>query len=243
MSDAWPAGGVDPLLEELQEAYLPHLSQMDVAGLVNDPRLGQMAVVSSFGTDSIVLLHIMQRMRPGLPVLFLDSLKHFPETLDYVERVSRVLDLNLVRIAPDPSLLADEDAAGDLWASNPDGCCRIRKVIPLQDALAPYDSWISGRKRFQAKTRATIPLLERDGAKIKLNPLAMWTQADLNDYMRRHALPTHPLVAQGYLSIGCAPCTRPVAHGDDPRAGRWAHSPDKTECGIHLGPDGKFRRG
>lgn len=242
-AESWPAGGIDPLLEALQQDHYPDLGHLDMAGLVNDPRLGRVAVVSSFGADSIALLHVMQQLRPGLPVLFLDTGQHFAETLDYVAQVTARLDLNLIKVRPDPRLLAEEDPDDTLWQGHTDGCCRIRKVLPLQDALAPYDCWISGRKRFQASTRATIPILERDGDKIKLNPMALWTAEDVRDHMAAHDLPLHPLVAQGYPSIGCAPCTRPVTEGEDPRAGRWAHAPEKTECGIHLGPDGKFRRG
>lgn len=243
ISDVWPTGGVDPLLDELQQQYLPDLGHVDIAGLMQDPRLGDIAVVSSFGADSIVLLHVMSQMRPGLPVLFLETGKHFPETLDYVARVESLLGLNLVRVRPDDRILAEDDPAGELWRDHADGCCRIRKVLPLQDALAPYDCWVSGRKRFQSGTRAAVPVLERDGDKIKLNPLALWGADDVRDHIRKHDLPLHPLVARGFPSIGCAPCTRPVSEGEDPRAGRWAHAPEKTECGIHLGPDGKFRRG
>lgn len=240
---AWPSGGHDPLLEALQQDYLPDLHHVDIRGLVNDPRLGRIAIVSSFGADSIVLLHLMAEMRPGLEVLFLETGKHFPETLDYVAQVSDQLGLSLVPVRPDPELLASEDPDGALWRVHPDGCCRIRKVIPLQDALASYDSWISGRKRFQATTRATIPIIERDGPKIKVNPMALWTPDQVAEYLRCHHLPVHPLLARGYPSIGCAPCTQPVVPGADPRSGRWAHAPEKAECGIHLGPDGRFRRG
>lgn len=242
-SDYWPPGGSDPLIETLQQSYLPDLRHIDMAGLVNDPRLGRMAVVSSFGADSIALLHYISGLRPGLPVLFLDTGRHFAETLAYAAQVCTQLGLTLVPLRPSPQMLAEEDPEGDLWRHHPDGCCRIRKVIPLQDGLAGYDCWISGRKRFQAETRAALPILERDGRLIKINPMALWTEAELADYSARHALPRHPLVAQGYPSIGCEPCTRPVSEGDDPRAGRWAHAPEKTECGIHLGPDGRFRRG
>lgn len=239
-SASWPTGGLDPLLDALQQKYLPDLGSVDTGGLVNDPRLGRVAIVSSFGADSIVLLHVMSQLRPRLPVLFLETGMHFPETLAYVEEVTSQLDLDLIKIRPGEAELAQEDPNDDLWRDQPSGCCRLRKVFPLQDGLVPFDSWISGRKRFQASTRATVPILERDGSKIKVNPLALWSQDDIRRHIRAHNLPTHPLVASGYLSVGCAPCTRPVSEGEDLRAGRWTHVPDKTECGIHLNPNGKF---
>lgn len=240
--DSWPPGGQDDLLESLQRDYLPSLTRIDMAGLLADPRLGRVAVVSSFGADSVVLLHHLVGMGLRFPVIFLDTGKHFPETLDYAAAVAAHLGLDLRAVGPGAGLLAAEDPDGTLWRRDPDMCCRMRKTISLQDALAGFDTWISGRKRFQAETRAALPILERDGAKIKVNPLALWSAAEIRDTMARHDLPQHPLVARGYPSIGCACCTRPVADGEDARAGRWAHAPDKTECGIHLGPDGTFRR-
>lgn len=241
-SDSWPPGGLDPLLNDLQQLYLPELGRMDMAGLLNDTQLGRLCVVSSFGAESVVLLHWLSRIRPGLPVLFLETGMHFSETLDYARRLSDSLDLDLRMIAPEPGDLAQEDPRNMLWQSDPDSCCRIRKVFPLQDALADFDSWISGRKRFQASTRSALPVLERDGRLIKINPLAIWTAEEVAAYVAEHDLPSHPLTARGYPSIGCRPCTQPAADGADPRSGRWSHSPDKTECGIHLGPDGRFRR-
>lgn len=243
MSDSWPPGGLDPLLNDLQQLYLPELSHMDVEGLLNDERLGRLCIVSSFGAESVVLLHWMAGIRSGLPVLFLETGMHFPETLEYAWRLANKLGLDLRMIAPKLGDLADEDPLNMLWQSDPDSCCRIRKVFPLQDALADFDSWISGRKRFQASTRSALPVLERDGRLIKINPLATWTAEDVAAYAAEHDLPTHPLTARGYPSIGCRTCTQPASYGADPRSGRWAYSPDKTECGIHLGPDGKFRRG
>lgn len=242
VSDSWPPGGRDDLLEALQERYLPALDRLDLPGLLGDARLGRAAIVSSFGADSVVLLHYLAGLGLKLPVIFLETGKHFPETLDYVARIGSELGLDLRRALPDPRLIGAEDPAGDLWRDDPDMCCRLRKTLTLQDALDPFDSWISGRKRFQAGTRAALPILERDGAKIKVNPLALWSAGDIAAYMRRHGLPQHPLVARGFPSIGCAPCTRAVRPGEDLRAGRWAHMPDKTECGIHLGPDGRIRR-
>lgn len=243
MSESWPPGGYDPLLDDLQGRYLPDLGHQDMAGLLNDERLGRLCIVSSFGAESVVLLHWIAGVRPGLPVLFLETRMHFPETLDYARRLAEDFGLDLRMIAPNPDDLAAEDPDDTLWQRNPDACCQIRKVVPLQDALAGFDAWVSGRKRFQASTRSALPVLERDGRLVKINPLALWDAEEVAAYAARHSLPKHPLIARGYPSIGCRTCTQPAAPGADPRSGRWAHLPDKTECGIHLGPDGKFRRG
>ncbi|MFV0410367.1 MAG: phosphoadenylyl-sulfate reductase [Paracoccus sp. (in: a-proteobacteria)] len=243
VTETWPPGGADALIEGLQADHLPAIDAYDIGGLLNDPRLGRVAVVSSFGADSVALLHHVSLIRPGLPVLFLDTGKHFPETLDYARRIADRLDIELKPILPDAALLNEEDPAGDLWRDHPDGCCRIRKVLPLQDALAEFDCWISGRKRFQAATRSAVPIIERDGGTIKINPMALWSADEVDRYIAEHELERHPLVAQGYPSIGCMNCTSRVTTGAAPRSGRWAHVPEKTECGIHLGPDGKFRRG
>ncbi|KAA9005056.1 phosphoadenylyl-sulfate reductase [Histidinibacterium aquaticum] len=242
-SESWPPGGVDPLIESLAADHGIEAGRPNVKALLRDPRLGRVAVVSSFGADSIALLHYISRVRMDWPVLFLETGKHFPETLEYVDAVSERLGLRVEKLQPSPRTLEEEDPDGTLWSAFPDYCCQIRKVFPLQDALEGYDTWISGRKRFQATTRHALPLLERDGRHLKINPFAMWSEEDISGYIDWLDLPRHPLVGEGYPSIGCANCTRRVAEGEDPRAGRWAHAPDKTECGIHLGPDGKFRRG
>ncbi|GAA0298842.1 phosphoadenylyl-sulfate reductase [Rhodovulum strictum] len=238
----WPAGGSDPLLESLQSDHLPDLGHVDMAGLLRDPRLGRMALVSSFGAESAVLLHVVTQIFPDMPVLFIDTGCHFPETLAYRDLLAERLRLNLVTVRPDPATLADEDADGRLHARDPNMCCTLRKTFPLADALEGVATWISGRKRYQGATRAALPAIERDGSHLKVNPLAFWTEADLAAYFAAHDLPRHPLVDLGYASIGCAPCTRPVCNGEALRAGRWADNPDKTECGIHLGPDGRFAR-
>lgn len=238
----WPSGGEDPILEYLQQTYVPSLRSANIPGLLADSALGNIAVVSSFGAESAVLLHFVQDCRPGVPVIFLDTGKHFEETLAYRDRLAKELDLNLVTVKPDDRLLGNEDPTGLLCKSDPNACCTLRKVFPLQDVLSGFDSWISGRKRYQGAARSTLPILERDGEKIKVNPLATWAREDVSAYFERRALPRHPLEALGYRSIGCAPCTRPVAAHEAERDGRWAQMPDKTECGIHLGPDGRFRR-
>ncbi len=241
-SDPWPPGGADLLLEELQQRYIPSVAKMDLAGLLRERRLGRIAVVSSFGTESAVLLHYVAQLCPGLPVLFIDTGRHFPETLQYMHELAKEFGLDVTSIRPDPQMLQDEDPDQELWRHHPDTCCRVRKVFPLQDALAGFGCWITGRKRFQSTSRQTLPIIERDGALIKLNPLALWSAADVSTYARHHALPTHRLVTLGYASVGCEPCTSVVKAGEDARAGRWGHVPEKIECGIHLGPDGRFRR-
>src|SRR5262245_23195665 len=194
---------------------------------------GRVAVVSSFGAESAVLLHHIAAIDPATPVLFVDTGRHFPETIDYRDRLIAHLGLTGVRsVGPSAEEVARLDADLSLATWDPDGCCAFRKIAPLQRALAGFDAWISGRKRFQATTRLDLPVFEVDGDHVKVNPLASWSEADVAAYVARHRLPAHPLVTQGYLSIGCAPCTSIVAPGEDPRAGRWRGF-DKTECGIH----------
>jgi phosphoadenosine phosphosulfate reductase len=208
-------------------ALLAQLAERDFAGT--------MALVSSFGADSAVLLHMVSRIDPGMPVLFLETGKLFPETLRYREELCSQLELSDVRIVrPVGQDLASADPDGLLHRTAPDTCCYIRKTLPLESALKPFAAWITGRKRFQSATRANLPLFEEDSAgRIKVNPLASWERKDLSEYMRRHHLPAHPLVAQCYLSIGCKPCTSKIAAGEDERAGRWRGA-NKDECGIHL---------
>jgi phosphoadenosine phosphosulfate reductase len=239
---SWPPGGYDPLLSDLADRHIKHDGSLDFASALNDPALGRLTMVSSFGADSAVLLHHIATHNPDLDVLFIDTGKHFVETLEYVETLEAELGLRSIRhIRPDPKLVVAEDPDMGLWQKNPDLCCMLRKTFPLQDALSNYDSWITGRKRFQGATRAALPFFERDGDHVKLNPLAKWSAEDIVTYAQKHDLPRHPLVAQGYLSIGCAPCTRAVKPGEDSRAGRWSGL-NKVECGIHLGPDATFAR-
>ena len=194
---------------------------------------GRIAVVSSFGADSAMLLALVAEIDPTVPVLFLDTLKHFPETLAYRDTLARRLGLTDVRdLRPDPLDLAHADPQGDLHKWIPDDCCHIRKVAPLDRALAGFDAWVTGRRRQQSGTRAALPFVEDDGGRTKFNPLADWPVQRILDELARRDLPRHPLASQGYPSIGCAPCTRPVAPGADPRSGRWAGQ-GKVECGIH----------
>lgn len=194
---------------------------------------GEIALVSSFGAEAAVLLHLVAQVDKATPVLFLETGKHFDQTLAYRDLLADRLGLTDLRnLRPDPRALAAADAGGTLWFKDADACCRIRKVEPLDRALKPFAASISGRKRFQASTRQKLEVVEVDGARLKFNPLADWGPAEIEAYLVRHALPRHPLVAEGYPSIGCAPCTQPVADGEDARAGRWRGS-EKTECGIH----------
>lgn len=201
--------------------------------LVKDDLVGQMAVVSSFGAESAVLLHLATRADPDMPILFLETGKHFPETLAYRDLLIERLGLNLVNLTPDEAELAQKDESGLRWSYDPDGCCEIRKVEPMKRAKGGLDAWISGRKAFQSVTRQNLPRFEVEDGRLKLNPLGDWTKADLEAYFAERDLPRHPLEAQGYLSIGCEPCTSKVLPGEDPRAGRW-RGWDKVECGIHT---------
>ena len=202
--------------------------------LLKENMLGDAAIVSSFGAESAVLLHLIGSIDPSVPVIFLETGKHFPETLAYRDTLIDKIGLTGIRnITPDPEALAKKDETGLRWSYDPDGCCEIRKVIPLKAALAPYDAQFTGRKAFQSKTRAALPRFEVEEGRLKVNPLADWDKARIEAYLAEHDLPVHPLVAQGYLSIGCAPCTSVVKPGEDPRSGRW-RGWDKVECGIHT---------
>jgi phosphoadenosine phosphosulfate reductase len=196
---------------------------------------GQIAVLSSFGTEAAVVLHLAAQIDRSVPILFLETGKHFTETLMYRDiLIDRFGFTDAREIKPDPADLVAKDPNGDLWKSNPDACCAIRKVKPLQRAMEPFAAQVTGRKRFQASTRKSIPLFEASAdGKIKVNPLAHWTPEMVQDAFKRFKLPQHPLFDEGYASIGCAPCTRRIEVGEDARAGRWAGL-DKTECGIHL---------
>jgi phosphoadenosine phosphosulfate reductase len=194
---------------------------------------GRIAIVSSFGADSAVLLHQAATIDRSIPVLFVDTGRHFPETLAYRDALAERLGLTGLRsvgpLVREVETL-DPEQTRAVW--DPDGCCAFRKVAPLARALVDFDAWISGRKRFQAATRAGLPVFEIEGTHTKVNPLARWGADDLAAYAQAHDLPQHPLIALGYLSIGCAPCTSPVVEGETLRAGRW-RGLEKTECGIH----------
>lgn len=195
------------------------------------PRL---ALVSSFGAESAVLLHLAASVDRHIPVLFLDTGMLFAQTLDYRRQLAAELGLTDVRdLRPRFGDLALTDPDSDLWQRDTDGCCHIRKVLPLERALDGFDAWITGRKRFHGGERLRLPVVEEADGRMKFNPLASWTKAELDAYAARHALPAHPLVGAGFPSIGCWPCTDPVAGGGEIRSGRWAGS-QKSECGIHT---------
>lgn len=205
-----------------------------VRGLVRDEFPNRIALVSSFGTESAVLLHMLSMADPATPVVFLDTGKLFGETKKYRDQLIEQLGLTGVdSVSPDPVAIAEHDPRGILWSKNPDACCAIRKVEPLQRALKPFDAWFTGRKAFQGGERSSLSVFESEGERFKINPLAQWTKADIDAYFEQHELPRHPLEVDGYLSIGCMPCTDKVAPGEDARAGRWRGT-DKTECGIHM---------
>ncbi|WP_379922239.1 phosphoadenylyl-sulfate reductase [Erythrobacter sp. R86502] len=211
-------------------------TQEMLEAVIRDGLAGDLAVVSSFGAESAVLLHLIASVDRSIPVLFLDTGKHFPETLAYRDLLVERLGLNLVVLTPDPDDLAKKDESGLRWSYDPDGCCDIRKVRPLEKALVNYDATFTGRKSFQSSTRANLPRFEIDTSdaqgRLKINPVIDWDASQIEAYLIQHDLPRHPLIAQGYPSIGCSPCTSQVAPGEDPRSGRWKGW-DKTECGIH----------
>ncbi|HQT79007.1 MAG TPA: phosphoadenylyl-sulfate reductase, partial [Rhodopila sp.] len=186
-------------------------------------------------TDSAALLHLVASIDAATPVIFLNTGKLFAETLRYQQDLTRRLGMADIRVVhPSPRALAASDPDGTLWDSNPDLCCWHRKVEPLDGALDGFAAWITGRKRFQGGLRATLPRVEQDvDGRIKVNPLADWTESDLLRYMESHDLPQHPLKARGFRSVGCAPCSRASVPGEASRDGRWSGR-SKTECGIHL---------
>lgn len=215
--------------------------------MINDEFKNEIALITSFGADAALLLSMVAEVNAQTPVLFLETGKHFPETLDYGRMLTTHLGLKNVHwLTPDPALVSRIDPKGDLWSTTPDRCCWMRKVEPLDRAVKEMHlkALITGRKRYQTSERAELSTIELDDKNIfRINPLALWSREQQAAEIARRKLPAHPLAAQGYKSIGCAPCTKPVAAGEDERAGRWAHTiglenEQKTECGIHLPADG-----
>jgi len=198
-------------------------------------QFGNVGVVSSFGAESVVLLDLVAAIDPATPILFLDTEMLFAETLEYQKTIAERLGLTDVRvITPKREESFEKDNEGLLHLYFPDQCCALRKTIPLQQALEGFDTWITGRKRYQSGARARLAPFENEAdRRIKVNPLAHWGTDEVQDYMAAKDLPRHPLVARGYPSIGCAPCTTQVGFGEDPRAGRWRNQ-EKIECGIHF---------
>jgi phosphoadenosine phosphosulfate reductase len=221
------AGGLDQALRNQSPAAV-------IAGALQAVGRERLALVSSFGTESAALLKVMADVDPAIPVIFLDTGWLFEETLAYRDTLIARLGLRDVRsIKPAEEALSREDPNRELWFSDPDACCRIRKVEPLARALAPFSAWINGRKRFQGGLRAAIPVVEQDGIRLKFNPFANVTREEIEAIYAAAKLPPHPLVASGFLSVGCMPCTSRTSPDEDARAGRWRGRP-KTECGIHT---------
>jgi phosphoadenosine phosphosulfate reductase len=240
--DRKDTGSADPMviakLSQLQDAARGRDARGILELALKGEFAGKSAVVSSFGAESAVLLHLVAKIDPATPILFLNTGKLFGETLRYRDRLQDELGLGDIRsLAPNPADRARLDPEGVLWARDTDACCNFRKVIPLKRALEPFAAQITGRKRFQTRERAEMQSVEFFEGRFRFNPLADWTLVDLEAYTAKHGLPRHPLVEDGYPSIGCMPCTRRVAAGEDYRAGRWSGL-DKDECGIHIGLDG-----
>ena len=209
---------------------------------LEDAAIGPVAMVSSFGADSVVLLHMISEIDRATPVIFIDTEMLFEATLSYQREVADALRLSDVRvIRPNRAALLERDVDGILHHFDPNACCALRKTEPLERALEGFGGWITGRKRIHGGARKSLPLFEKNGRRIKINPLANWTTQALSDYITAHDLPRHPLVAQGFPSIGCQPCTTQAETDENPRAGRW-RGQDKTECGIHF-ETGKALRG
>ena len=237
---------LSPRLESLRTKYNKMVGPNLLEAMIKEEFAGDIAVVSSFGAESAVLLHMVAEIDPTTPVIFLNTGKLFGETLRYRDRLQERLGLTDVRaVGPHPDDLRQRDPNGGLWNSNPDACCHIRKVLPLERALKGFDASITGRKRFQTNARAGMDPIEEEkirgtgepgsatGTRFKINPLAFWDQDDLERHADAHKLPRHPLVEDNYLSIGCMPCTERVPEGGSYRDGRWVGQ-DKDECGIHL---------
>lgn len=225
-------------LAALQAKYQNSDARDILQAMVSEEFPGRIAVVSSFGSESVVLLHLLSQIDPSVPVIFLNTGKLFGETLRYRDRLQDVLGLLDVRaIGPRLSDLQAKDPQGILWSRDPDACCNIRKVLPLQRALLGFDAEITGRKRFQTLSRSAIAPVELNGSRFVVNPLWNWSLNDLKQHILDNKLPRHPLVEDGFLSIGCMPCTQRVKDEGDYRSGRWAGT-DKDECGIHANLDG-----
>jgi phosphoadenosine phosphosulfate reductase len=224
-------------LEELAARageQLEHATAFEVVQWAIDTFGDRLCATSSM-TDG-VMAHLVSQVRPGMDMLFLDTGYHFAETIGTRDAVGAVYDVNVVNVRPELSV-ADQDRryGKDLWARDPDLCCFMRKVAPLEKALRPYDAWITGLRRDESPARAGTKVVAWDQkkGKVKICPIARWTRRDVDAYIAEHGILRNPLLMDGYASIGCRPCTRRVAAGDDARSGRWAGT-DKTECGIHA---------
>jgi len=223
-----------PPAEELDRALRDASPHEIVSAALKTVGRDRLALVSSFGAESAALLKVMADVDSAIPVIFLDTGWLFEETLAYRDTLIEKLGLRDVRsVKPAEDALSRQDPERDLWFSDPDACCRIRKVEPLARSLAPFSAWINGRKRFQGGLRAAIPVVEADDARLKFNPFANISREGIEAIFRQANLPQHPLVASGFRSVGCMPCTSRTAADEDERAGRW-RGRGKTECGIHT---------
>ena len=224
---------VEVEVTRLQQHYGRLAAEPLLRAMIKGEFPGRVAVVSSFGAESALILALVAEIDPSTPVIFLDTGKHFSDTLSYRDRLTAHLGLTDVRsVQPLATDVTSADADGRLWSRNADACCHLRKVLPLERALVGFEAWITGRKRFQSGQRADLDTIEAVDSRIKINPLAKWSLAQVASEFKARDLPRHPLVGQGYPSIGCAPCTTGAADDAPARAGRWAGM-DKTECGIH----------
>lgn len=232
-SEAADFASTESEIVRLRRQYGDFSARAVLQAMIRDEFPGRVMVLSSFGTESAVILSLAAEVDPATPVIFLDTGKHFPETLAYRDRLIDRLGLtNVQSLTPDRIDLDQEDADGRLHGEDADRCCHIRKVLPLERRMTGYEAWITGRKRYQGGERGTLETLEAVDSRIKINPLARWTAAEIAAEFHRRHLPLHPLSGRGFLSVGCAPCTTRVGSGQTSRSGRWADS-IKTECGIH----------
>jgi phosphoadenosine phosphosulfate reductase len=215
------------------------LDAQELLRLAMESFSGKIAVISAFAAESVVLLHQVAQIDATTPVLFLNTHKLFGETMRYRDRLQETLGLTDIRsVGPHPDDRRAQDPEGTLWSRDPDACCHFRKVVPLRRALVGFEAIVTGRKRFQTAERTTMHKVELVEGRVRFNPLVDWSLPELIAYMDEYRLPKHPLINDGYPSIGCIPCTRRVAAGEGYRDGRWAGS-DKVECGIHSGVDGE----
>lgn len=241
--DRTSATGIDPAMAAKLATLQSAAQGRDAHGILELALTGEFAgksaVVSSFGSELVVLLHLVAQIDPSAPIIFLNTGKLFGETLRYRDRLQDQLGLTDLRsIGPHPADRAKLDPEGTLWSQSTDACCNFRKVLPLKHALEGFTAQITGRKRFQTNARLQMEPVEFFEGRFRFNPLTDWTLADIQAYMAKHDLPAHPLVEDGYPSIGCMPCTRRVLSGESYRDGRWSGQ-DKDECGIHTGVDGE----
>ena len=227
--------------EELRQVAERGAAELDGADALDllrwtDQHFGDGYVVASNMADA-VLIDLAAKVHPGVDVLFLDTGYHFAETIGTSDAIGSIYDINIVTVTPEHSV-AEQDAllGRNLFAHDPNECCRLRKVVPLRKALSGYRAWVTGIRRVEAPTRANAPLISFDEAfgLVKINPLAAWSDEDMQSYIDTHGILVNPLIDEGYPSIGCAPCTAKPVDGADPRSGRW-QSLAKTECGLHAG--------